>query len=82
MKKKDDGKLQKLEEYIVKNWDENPEDRYYRPYLRFAERVRERYPLMVATYNAFWHLDDLLGNHLSGRQGLFFSAADLIHKQT
>lgn len=66
MKPKDDKRLLELENYIVNHWTEQPEDYLYRPYLRFAEKVREQYPLQVGLYHTYWWLDHILGDRISG----------------
>lgn len=80
MKPKDDEKLRKFEDYIVAHWDEEPDDLLYRPYLAFAERVRERYPRSISLFDAFWTFDHAIGDRISGSKGFFYSLIPLFRK--
>lgn len=71
-KKKDDSKLHALEDYIIQNWTSEPDDILYRPYLEFAELIREKYPLAVALTDAFWATDYALGGIISGSPGFIY----------
>ena len=73
MKGKDDAKLTVLGDYIVKHEASEPSDFLYRPYLDFAERVRDHYPRAVQFYNFFWSVDHAVGGKISGSKGMLYS---------
>ncbi len=73
MKEKDDAKLTELGNYIVNHESEEPADFLYRPYLEFAEQIRERYPRGVQFYDFFWSVDHALSGKISGSKGLLYS---------
>lgn len=72
MKEKDDKKLVKLEDFIVANEKDQPyddrlrDDRLYVPYLEFAEKIRDRYPVSINVFNLLWNLDHFMGDGISG----------------
>lgn len=73
MKEKDDAKLTDLGNYIVAHEADEPADFLYRPYLEFAEQIRDRYPRGVQFYNFFWSVDHALSGKISGSKGMLYS---------
>ncbi len=81
LKPKDNEKLRALEEYIVEHADQEPPDGYYIPYLRFVERVREKYPISVNTYTRYWEFDRWIGGRLSGSSGFVYGLIGLFRSR-
>lgn len=80
MKPKDDDKLKALDDHIVSHWDEEPGDDLYVPYLDFAEKIREKYPLPVGAYDLYWRIDKAIGGKISGSKGLVYKAIALLRE--
>ncbi len=73
LKTKDNEKLVKLENSILDNWNNEPDDSLYKDYLEFAARIRETYPNSVRLYNLYWQLDHLTGDRISGSKGQIYN---------
>lgn len=71
LKPKDDRKLVELDNWGIRQ-EGGLSDGLYAPYLVFAERVRERYPLSTDLYGLYWTLDQLLGGRISGSGGYIY----------
>lgn len=79
MKPKDEKKIFGLEKHIVSHWDKEPADELYRPYLAFAEEVRERYPRVVGAFDAYWRFDNWTGGRMSSDSGFLYKFIALFH---
>jgi len=74
MKPKDDEKLHELEDYIIDHWNEETDDKLYKPYLYFAEQLRERYPIAKLLTEGYWLLDHSLRGKISGMAGVIYGS--------
>lgn len=72
IKPKDEIKVIKLALEIMSDSKEQPDLKYYRPYLEFISEIRETYPHVVGLYTLFWTLDKVSGGRISGAKGAFY----------